>query len=1268
MTPNMMMGRFSDRQQPENNHIQVNFSKGVNPMPPAHLIADDEVQTASNVDFSLFNGGLAARRGSTLVNALTSAAISTIFDNHNAGSSILQGNVYVGDAAGNLFRGTNTTSPMNPSFSNIASGLSASAPFPMAMAPIQKYMVIAGGTKNIKDDGTNVTDWVKQTPGAPTIVVNTLTPLSFTGAWTVPDGTLISSDTSTVVFSVDDGNTANGVLTLSSSTDMSLNGTHTIGDYGVQFINLAFSNPDQVDRISLDYSIGDATFFNYWHYELQPQRGGALVVRDNSQSLINAQTAVGSGTVPPTVDDRQTIWSQIAQYNFQPLSFIPSISNVSSPWAVPIPQFNLVAQNIVGTAGADLWKTIFAIRVGIITTGTCTTTVGKAALYGAVDFPLLDIQTGYTYWDTYATLDTSSNKLDEGPPGPSAGPFLMQNANASITHTGTATGSHGVTHRITYRQGGYLQDAYAVSTQTYLGGTAAQVTTDTLSDIDALTAGFIMQRNLIQQSQFPGYIPSIAYALGRVFIADQNLLRWSMPGMIGAFPLDSFVQVSDSAGDIIQAIIPWETGLIIINRSSIYTFYGNDLEAGDFTLSRTAARRGSVALKTIIKTPHGIPLLNQDGLTMFVPGYSQDQVIPWFDEKYGDMFKPSIANAKGNRIPDVQNNIFHASATWRNNKLYMAMCAGTATVPNTLFVLDFIKQQAWWYSYPFTIESLYADDRLIDMWAGDGIGNIFRIEDQLFTDINGTTTTPVVWTAKSKQWTVPSNACVENVSAESLGTKIVVTAVYDNTTNSIVSTLTNSLRQWSTPPLNGSFANSVEFQFTGTNSGGDLDILYGFGYDYLIEPVKVRYHRTGYDQQNHDADKLWDVQYYDIDISCTTGTTSALVMAVTYVDATAVMTYTWTGTTAGRQTFETAFPAETYGRVAYTTYTSTDTTVFFKPWSNDYQTRKEPAKVAYWRSDIISDPEREIKVFKPEINCNGGTVLATVVMNDIHISTHTITGTDRKQYTFSVPVEQYSRTTWAIYNGVNGNVFKVYSTMWDGPPEPPRVTLWRHGPNPYPASNYLKTWSPLLDPIGGSVLGTLIVNDVAIQTNTFTGNRRQWFTVGLDLDLGNVTSSHINHLSTGSRWEVVYSGTSQFKHYDTRMEVNSKPFEKRSWSYSYRKVGGASQVDMARFWSIFASVQAPAVATYWWDIDGHNFNTGTLTLTGSEWIDRIAFQPGARGREFQFRLLAPSLIKVRVVNVDLNQEGVKGLTRRGEVGTPAGEGPQAASGGAGPEE
>ena len=303
-------------------------------------------------------------------------------------------------------------------------------------------------------------------------------------------------------------------------------------------------------------------------------------------------------------------------------------------------------------------------------------------------------------------------------------------------------------------------------------------------------------------------------------------------------------------------------------------------------------------------------------------------------------------------------------------------------------------------------------------------------------------------------------------------------------------------------------------------------------------------------------------------------------------------------------------------------------------------------------------------MFKPEISCLGNIVTATTIIDGIPTSTYTLTGSHRRQYTLSMPYETYGRTLNAAYQVLSTSSarFKHYSTEFEGPKEPPRVTAYRIGPFDYPSNHFLKTWQAELDPLNGTVTGTLLVEDQVIQTSTFTGNRRQWFTVGIDLE---PQSNYA--LFTGSRWEARYtcdtSGTSsnqQFKHYESKMDSDEEPFRKIYYSFHYRKIGGATQVDLCRYWSMFSDIEdtannTPVLATCWWDIDGKNFNVTTLTLSsGHQFTDRIAFPPGGRGRLFEFRCYVPASVKIHNVNVDLMEEGIKSLTRRGHPGEPEG--------------
>lgn len=1403
---------------------QVRFDK-VNVVAPFDALAPNELSAAQNIDFSVAGGGIIARRGCTVFGTVAATPITQIFRNYNVANNIAACPFYVIGSNGNAYRGTG-----GASWTTVAGGLTGQ----VGINAFNTYAVIGAMGTTVKDDGTTSTDWIKQTPTAPTVTINTLAPLAVAGSatWSVSDGTFLgtsSSTTGTITtsFSTDGNDNATVVMTM-GLTNLDTNAGHQIGAMGIYFISIAFSDPTIVYRVSQDYSVGDASFTNYWHAEITPQNGTVIPLNADPSTLVNAQLYVGTNTGSAlTVDQKAQMISQIRDQTQPSLSGLSNIAGTLSPWGVGRTDFGFVGAFNGGNTSP--WTQVYAVRINVQLTGTGTITVGQPYIYGALNYPLNDISVGYTWWQTFATLDANNNKIGESKPSPPVGPFQIQEAQAKII-TAAATGSatNGINAVITYRQGGYAQTPYAVNT-TSIGGGAVTTFTDTVNDIQALGANFPLVTNIQGQTDanFANMFAVSEPFLNRVFYAENNNIHWSLPGQVDAFPNTSFAQVG-YIGDNVKALSAWPTGLVIVNQNSVYEFTGGDLEAGQYQLSRSSAQKGSIAPNVCIKTPYGVPLLGYDGLSMYQPGQGVAEEIAWLRQEWGDLFYGGAGNSPGSMKyapgfegvagatrarPINYGHIISACAAYGQGKLYLAVPTGSNTINDTVYMIDFINKKVSMYVYFFAtqsvgISSLFWDYQNNNLVAGTTDGKLMSLENgQVDTDTGGSAHN-ISFSGVTQQWTVANDTILENVSClVQAEDNITVTAIMDGlpvataTLTSTSSTTGGATRSWIHTPLNGTFANSLAFYILGAQGATNaMDGLYQINFDLIPEPTKVIFYRTPYDDKNYEADKLWDVAYYDIDI-IGPGTTTA----VTFVDSTAVMTQTIVTTAStGRKVYEFAFPPEIYGRVAYTTYTNTNTFTstftggtstttttgtattapvtytsvgpcYFKLWRTYYDARNEPPKINYWRTDIesleenicdafdvdinpngtvtatcyvdnvaittatittvsgggtkrqsytitlpeeqygrtiyvaytgtglkhyktwfhlrqepdrwtsfvtskYSGPEHEYKVFRPELNCLGGTVLATATVDGTAVGTYTLTGSTRQSYTFSLPAQTFGRTVWASYQSTTP--FKHYwneartlqassqfyegSVEFVGDLEPDRVTIWRTGPYPYPSGQYLKTWNALLDPINGTVTGTLTVDDIAIATCTFTGNKRQWFTVGLD------TEPATTAISTGSRWEALYNslGTGdflgKFKHYDTKMETEAKPFGKDRWAYSYRKIGGASQVDLPRFWSIEAEYdqsQGPTLPiTYYWDlINGTNFTSGTLTLTGGvQWIDRISFPPGGRSYLFLFRCTsdpgaafgAGVPFKVYKVNIDLEQEGIKGLVRRETPGTP----------------
>lgn len=1319
---------------PEPRPVQLTFNS-VNPSAPEHAVADDECTSATNVDFGLGQGALRPRRGSVLHGTIGTGSIGQIFRNNNVVNNVFAGKFYVTCADGTVYRGT------EGSWTAVLTGAQTDH---NGINSFGTYALIAGNGHTVKDDGTTTTEWIKQVPGAPTVTVNTLAAVSYgTSSFTVYEGTIVGTDTQTITASAD----ANGrvvvgiVLNGTSGADLTVNGTNTIGDFGVHFVSLAFDNPSSVLRISQDWSVGDATFNNYLHAELFPQNAVVPFVdgkpslasaQPDPNALIDSQLSVGTSTDNVDNATREQMLSTIRAYNRTSASVVTRLADTLSPWAVSRPDFSFVGQ-MTSTTGDDNWASVYAVRYTLEMDATSTATVANVAILGAENFPLTDTDVGYAWWQTYATLDTNGNKIGEGAPSPPSDRMAIQNASANVALNGTATGTaHGITHVITYRQGGFMRDAYAVSTDSFVG---LATITDTQNDIQALSANFVMPRNITSPAQFPGNVACIAPPWNeRVFFAQGGypIIQWSLPGQLDTFPLTSTARVTHD-GDTTQALVPWPPGLIIVNLYSVYELNGSGFENGQWSLQRSGSRHGSIASRVPIATPYGIPMLNWDGLTMYMPGQGADQEIDWLNAKYGDMFRFQAASdpaaQRGSRIPAISRQFMDKSiACYGEGRLHLAAATGTDTIPHTVYVIDFPQRRCWWYSYPFGITAMLWDYQESRLMAGTDDGKLMEIETGAFDTLTSGTTTGIPWTARTKRFSAASDTVLENVFTEcsSPNNEVTLTASLDGSAVGLT-TFTNNTRAWVSTPLNGTFVNSLEFVIGGISAAPPF--VNGMTFDLLSEPYHAPYFRTPYDEHQYTADKLWDVAYFDVAARNGTGT----ITAVTFIDNAAVMTNTIVGPT-GRSVTEAAFPLETYGRVAYTTFTSA---IQFQVFDTRYDARNEPAKINDYRSDTVSleeqicdaldadinpngtvtatiyvdnvaiqtssfigttrqsftvalprelygrtlfayftgsgfklykswfhmrpEPDRwltyvapkqsgdehEWKVFKPEINPLGGTVLATVTNEGTAIATFTLTGSERLQYTCSLPVRTFGRTIWVGYSGTS--VWKHYTSQFEGDAEPPRVTLYRTGPFPFPSSHYLKTWLPELDPRTGTVTGTLIVDDQVLTTIQFSGDRRQWFTVGLDID----TSTN-NALQTGSRWEAIYSAATPFKHYQTKLESEAKPFGKKTWAYSYRKQGGASQLDMPRFLSFDAEATGTATVTYFVDVDSVVLTTGTLTLTGGpQWFDRVALPPGGRGRLFEFRLqCGANIVKVGKANLDFLQEGIKGLTRREEDGTP----------------
>ena len=1206
-------------------------------MAPPHLLNEDEVATATNIDFALERGAAHVRRGSAKEWTVSAGApiryIYRSLKNSLASSPFY---VYAGTA---IYRGLSGT------FTPIATGLTNDPEVRAGFTSYRNYAFIAvsTATKCIKDDGTNATDWIKQAPATGPIfgytaqsVKNVVTTYTLTEG-THTTNTTINTFTGTAVAAGEIYRLAfEGTPVGTGLDDISGN---KIGDLGFHSIRLAFSNPSSVKRIVQEYSVDDASFASEYRAELDLENK----VGDFKESISNLirtnattwemQRAAGlrAGSDP----GRERRWAG---------EDIPEASNVYAPWIVPRTQFRYI--NIA--AGPEGWKDVKRVRFVLEADSPVVVLMDDWDILGASNSPLTD-EIGYVWRETWACLDSSGYVIEESAPSPPTDRYPLFAAQAVIYSTNAPTGNHGITHRLLYRQGTLLPRPYMVQTATIaLPGNGTATWANQISDQDALLNNQSLQSfDAHSRATFPNNVIVASEPFyDRIVVAETNKIYWSFPGTPDIFLRASETDVSHT-GDEVYGLIVWPPGMIVVNRDSVYEWHGNIFEGDDqdWVLTRSGSRHGSYASKTIVKTPYGIPLLNPEGIFLYLPGQGIDQPIDWAMEYLRDAFLGATTGdpvaIKGNRIPAINLGSLRGSvAAFRDDKLYLGIPTGANTLPSTVFVLDFSAKKVQWYTYPWTFESLAWDPVDSAMRVGTPDGVIMRIDNGSSDQLTTGTDTGVVWSIRTRAWTAPTDTVLENISALHKGGTSTLLAIYDSTSTATISTMysTYTASKWSTPTLGGTICNNVVFSFQGTQTAGEPTALYAIQWDALSEPKRVVFWRTEHEIPNEAGESLWDVHNVDIDIIDT-----GSVLGTAYVDNVATMTTTYIGPTNGRRQFPNAYPSETYGEVGYTVYNA-GTGVVFKHWRTFSAARPEPPRVNFWKTDVVSLEENRAAAVDFDVNPNG-TLTGVTFVDNTAVTTFTATGTSRQSYTRAHPPETYGRT---IYTTYTGTAFKHYNT-WDHlEPEPDRLSTVQVGPIPYPSDQNLRTWVAVLNPLG-TATGVLYANGTATHTATFIGTRRTTFSVGLDLNLSSISPQVAVDV------KVVYGAvgaSAVLKHYDTKFETETQPFGKKTWLIRYQKLGGASQLDIGRFFALDIEPEGTATITSFWDVDGVAAATNTLTFTAREWRDRISFPPEARGYNFQQRLVGAQNFKVWKSSLDMVRVGIKGLARITVPGTP----------------
>jgi hypothetical protein len=1222
---------------------------------------------------------------------------------------------------------------------------------------------LTNGSFGIRDNGTNAFSWLLPSPPQPYALVGTQgtyphqtslaggqAPFSissgaggFSGTWTGSSGVgtfvhaggvpILSTFTNVEITTTTVGTTTstdNGIIALATVIGAQTIGAQTvqntdfnqpwinpipnpggtvfgaastvvtsIGPFGVDYLPIGFSNPSAVQAISVDYSIGDTTFTNYWHAQTTigliqsaaPDPIAQLLSQDSNQSFTGYTNS-------------QQLLVNVADVS-NALSLIQNIpgSQVMT-WAIPRTSYQLIG-NIGGTPAAPItngWSNIQAIRLSIQTSDATAMVIGTPKTYGGLSGCITDIVRGITWYSTWAITTNISGvgtiiTAESSPSLPSEATgtatdtngVLLQYSRAvlSLGSVGdwTAAKLAGADHVVVYRAGGYLGDAYQVDIAPLpSGGVDSVVFNDYAYPDTQIVANSTMTRSLWNSWPTTGVNAVSEPFQDRVFIASGNQVYWSYPGNPLAIEATSGATVSQS-GDPVVALIPWGN-LEIVNNASVYEMSGSIWEGvnQDWTLRQTGCKRGCAAPKTCIKTPYGIFLFGVDGASLYYPGYGVDTPLDWVYQKIGDLWRGTGTNSpaiqKG-RIPALNiAAIQNSCAIYVDHRIYLAVPTNTTTQGcDTIFVLDLSKSAIWMYqNFGYYITSLFWDYVGNRLMAGTTTGQIIQL-DTGQTDLGN----PIPWHVRTRAWSTNRTMVVENLNIEAqVGTGTIgAKSIVDGTATTLLGTYTTGIKQWYTSPMLGTVANNFALDFYGLQSGtGPQQAIYQTTWDALIQPAKVQYWRTGFDEGGGKTEKIWDVHYSELSIQGT-GT----VTCVTFVDNVAVMTNTFIGPTIvsqepfpfpyGTQTgtmsgsgpilFPQAFPNETYGNTVYSTYgVGTFSNITFQIY-NDYNiARQEPSRVAQFVSDRFqphnlawwkSDMEGWYHDFLTEINPLNGTVTATVMLDGTAIGTYSMTGTRREGYNFALPSETYGNVAWTIYNASAGGVFKHYQTYYNFVPEPTRALLFETPLITLPSETYVKTWLADINPLNGTTTGTLFLDGVAVSTQTMTGTVRHIYEFGMP----NVTVAKTCH--------AVFSSTTPFKYWErekTAFEFEPKPFDKLTWLVTYKKLGGVTQLDLARYYAMDLEGPMNATITNTWIIDGTAFTTNTFTLSATNigegtglariYNDQIPFPPGGRGYLFQQQMTSTSGFKVWRSNIDIDRVGIKGLSRVTLSGTPQG--------------
>lgn len=296
---------------------------------------------------------------------------------------------------------------------------------------------------------------------------------------------------------------------------------------------------------------------------------------------------------------------------------------------------------------------------------------------------------------------------------------------------------------------------------------------------------------------------------------------------------------------------------------------------------------------------------------------------------------------------------------------------------------------------------------------------------------------------------------------------------------------------------------------------------------------------------------------------------------------------------------------------------------------------------------------------------NVGTMTVSATVDNVALALNTFSNTAKTWTPCSIKGTIGDNFSFVVNGTMSGTRQEVFQTEWDMIPQAQKVTAFTTDFTDVPAENYVKTWLAELDILSTAlstktVTATLLVNGTPL---TLINGGTSTAIVGSPGAGRKIYELSLPNVTTAKTVQAIYNSSNSFRYFDTQYELETKPFEKYTWLVTYKKIGGATQADMLRFYAMDIEGTLTATVTATWIIDGTAFTTNTFTIStpnageesgvGRMYADQVPMPPGARGYLFQQQLTSAQPFRVWKAHVDVDRIGVKGLSRISLSGTPS---------------